>query len=229
MTKVIAAIATNICSFFPKYFAYWLCQELGIFQAIWCLSFPLFFSWSTIKTIFSYVTRILYRLSYLVSSCLCFSPPVVNHLLFKILVELCRFTVIPPLTSLTKILGINIIHSNYWSINYNTPILGLKIPLQLEIILPCTVALINLWIHGIISFSNPWLIDPKLNTNWIWIGYIIHLSKPVPCIWYTMFQEWGVRNEIPLVSVKSNEGELVQLLLVIESKVSLPQTPLCKL
>ena len=59
----------------------------------------------------SYVTRILYRLSCLVSSYSSFSPPFVNHILCKIVVELFRVTVIPPLTSLTKIVGINIIHS----------------------------------------------------------------------------------------------------------------------
>ena len=31
MTKVIAAIVTNMCNIFPTYFASGLCQELGIF------------------------------------------------------------------------------------------------------------------------------------------------------------------------------------------------------
>ena len=64
----------------------------------------------------------------------------------------------------------------------------MKLPLQLEIILPCTVALINLLIDGIISFSHPWLIDLKINTNCIFIGAIIHLSKPFPCIWIPGFK-----------------------------------------
>ena len=152
----------------------------------------------------SYVTRILYRSFCLVSSYPSFIPPVVNHLLWKIVVELYRVPVIPPLTSHTKIVGINIINSKDWSINYDTPILGLKLPLQLEIIFPCTISLINIWIDGIISFNNPWLIDIKLNTNWICIGTIIHLYKPVPCIWHTGFQGWGVRNEIPPVSINPN-------------------------
>ena len=179
-------------------------QELGIFQAIWFPSFTLFPSWSKTRNNFSYVTRIFYRLSCLVSSCSSFSPPVVNHLLFKILVELCRVTIITSLTRLTKIVGINIVHYKDLSINSDTPIFGMQIPLQLEIILPCTVALINLRISGIISLFNPWLIDIKLNTNYICIGNIIHLSKTVPCIWHTRFQGLGIRNEIPRVSVRPN-------------------------
>ena len=96
--------------------------------------------------------------------------------------------VIPPLTSLTIILGINIIHSKDSSINFYTPILGLNLPLQLEVILPSTVALINIKIYEMISFSHPLMIDHKLNTNWICIGTIIHLSKPVTCIGQTRFQ-----------------------------------------
>ena len=156
---------------------------LGIFQGIWYTSPPPpTLSWSTMTNNVSYATRIFYRLSCLVYLCASLSPPVVNHLLWNILVELCRVPVIPPLTSLTKILGINTIHSKYWSINCDNPILGMKLPLQLEIILFCTVALINPRIYGIISFSHPWLLEIKLNTNWIYIGTIIHLSKPVPCI-----------------------------------------------
>ena len=120
-------------------------------------------------------------------------------------------------------------HSKGWSINFDTPIVVLRLPLQLEIVLPRTVALINLRTYGITSFSNPWLIDLKLKTNWICIGTIIHLSNPVPCIWHTRFQGWCVRNGIPPVSVNPNEGKLFQLLLAIEIKVSLPQTPMCKL
>ena len=66
-TKVITAIATNICSFCLTDFASGLCQELGIFQAIMCLSFPIFISWITTRKNVSYVTRILYRLYCLVS------------------------------------------------------------------------------------------------------------------------------------------------------------------
>ena len=100
----------------------------------------------------------------MVSSCTSFSPPVSNHLLYDILIELCRVPVITTRTSLTMIVGINIIHSKDLIINFDTPILGLKLPLQLEIILPCTVALINLRIFGIISFSQGWLKDiiPKI-------------------------------------------------------------------
>ena len=145
MKKVIAAISTNICSFCPTYFASGLCQELGIFQAIWCLSFPLFLSWSTIRNSVSYFTRILYRLSCLVSSCSSFIPPVVNRLLCNIVVELCKVPFILPLTSLTNIVGINIINSKDWSIKSDTPIVGLKLPIKLEIILPRSVALVNLW------------------------------------------------------------------------------------
>ena len=90
------------------------------------------------------------------------------------------------------------------------------------------VALTNILISGIISFSNPWLTELKLNTNWIFIGTIIHMSKYVPFIWNTRLQVWGVRNEIPLVSVNPNEGKLVQFLLIIDSKVYLPQNPQCK-
>ena len=229
MTKVITAIATNVYSFCPTDFAYGLCQELGIFQAIWCSSFFLFLCWTTKRNNFYYATSLLYRLSCLVSSFPYFSPPVVNHLLCEVVVELCMVPVVPPLTSLTKLVCINIIHSKDWSINSDTPILGLKLPLQLEIILPCTFALINLWIAGIISFSNPWLIDIKLNTNWVCIGTIIHLYNPVPCIWHTSFQVWGVRNTRPPVFSNPNEGELVQLLLVIESELSLPHTSPCKI
>ena len=103
----------------------------------------------------------------------------------------------------------------------------MKIPLQLEIILPCTIALINIIIYVIIYLRKPWLIDIKLNTNWIDIGTIIHMYKPVPCIWNTKFG--GVRNEIPPVSVNPNGVNLVELLLVIKSKVPLTQTPPCKL
>ena len=188
MTKVIFATAANICSFFPTDFAYWLCQELGIYQAIWCLYFPLFLGWSTTSNNVSYVTRILYRLSCLVSSCPSFSPPVVNNLLCEIVIELCRVPFIAPLISLTKILGIKIIHSKDWSVNFDTPILGMKLPLQLEIILPHTVALINIQIYGIIYFSQPWLINLKLNKNWICIGTIIQIYNPVPSVGQTRFQ-----------------------------------------
>ena len=122
-TNLIYATAANICSFFPTYFAYGFCQELGIFQAIWFLSFPILISCSTTRKNISYVTRIFYRLSCLVSSCTSFSPLVVNHLLCKIVVDLFRVTIIPPLKSLTKIVGINIIHSKDWSINSDTQIL----------------------------------------------------------------------------------------------------------
>ena len=105
----------------------------------------------------------------------------------------------------------------------------MKLPLQSEIISPLTVALINLRIYGIISFICPWLIDIKLNTNWICIGNILHLYKTVLCIGHTSFQVLGVRNKRPLLPFNPNEGELVQLHLGIESKVSLPQTPMCKL
>ena len=111
MTKLIATTAANICSFFPTDFESGLCQELGIYQAIWCLSFPLLLSWSTTRNNISYVTRILYRLSCLVSSCPSFIPLVVNHLLCKFVLELCRVPVTPPLTILTDIVGVNIIHS----------------------------------------------------------------------------------------------------------------------
>ena len=171
-----------------------MCQEIGIFQAIWCHYFTFLLSWSTTRNNISYVTRILYRLSCLVSSLPSFSPPVVNQPPGNILVEICRVTVIPPLTSLTKILGINIIHYKDLNINSDYTILGLKLPLQLEIILTCTVALVNLRIYGIIYFSHPWLIDIKLNTNLICIGTIINLSNTVPCIWHTRFQGRGVRN-----------------------------------
>ena len=193
MTKVITVIATNICIFWPTDFASGLCQELGISQAIWCLYFLLFLSWSTMRNNVSYVTSILYRFYCLVYVCPSFVPSVVNHLICNIVLELCRVPVILPLTSLTNIVGINIIHSKYWISNSVTPILG-KLTLQLEIILPRTVDLINIRIYVIISFSNPWLIDLKLNANWIYIGTIIHLSKPVPWIWHTRFQGLGVRN-----------------------------------
>ena len=193
MANVITANAANICSFFPTYFSSGLCQEIGI-QAICCVSFPIILSWSTMRNNIYYVTRIFYRLSCLVSPCPYFSPPVVNYILCEIVVELCRINVIPPITILTNIVVINIINSKDWIINFDTPILGLKLPLQLEIILPRTVALINLRFSGIISFSHPWLIDLKSKMNWICIGTIIHLYKPIPCIWYTRFQGWGVRN-----------------------------------
>ena len=186
------------------YFSYGLCQELVIFQAIWCLYFPLLISCSTKRNNIYYVTRILYRLSCLVSLCTYFSSPVANHLLWSIVVELFSVPVILPLTILTKIVGIKIIHSKDWSINYDTPIFGLKIPLHLEIILPCMFSLINILICGIIYFSYPCLIYLKINTNLIWIGTIIHLSKTIPCIWNTKFQGWGVRSEIPPVFVKPN-------------------------
>ena len=63
-----------------------------------------------------YVTSIFYRFSCLVSLCPSFSPPVVNHLICQIVMGLFRVPVIPPLASLTKIVGINIIHSNDLSI-----------------------------------------------------------------------------------------------------------------
>ena len=90
MKNIMTAIAANIYSFCPTYFASVLCQELDIFQSILCLSFPLLVSWSTMRKNVYYVTRIFYRLSCLVSLCPSFSPPVVNHLLCKIVVELCR-------------------------------------------------------------------------------------------------------------------------------------------
>ena len=62
MAKVITTTAANICSFCPTDFESGFCQELGIFQAILCLSFPLFLSWITMRNNVSYVTRILYRL-----------------------------------------------------------------------------------------------------------------------------------------------------------------------
>ena len=113
LTKVISKIATNICSFCPTDVESELCQEVGIFQTIWCIYFPPFLWWSTMRNNVSYVTMIFYRLSYLVFPCPSFSPPVVNHLLCNIVVEICRVTVIPPLTSITKIVGINIIHYKY--------------------------------------------------------------------------------------------------------------------
>ena len=131
VTKVIAATAANIFIFCPTDFASRLFQELGIYQAIWCLYFPLFISWITMRNNISYVTSIFYRFSCLVYSCPFFITPVVNHLLCKILVEFCRFPVIPQLTSLSKILGINFIHSNYLIVNSDTPILGLNLPLRL--------------------------------------------------------------------------------------------------
>ena len=88
---------------------------------------------------------------------------------------------------------------------------------------------VNLRFSGIIYFINPWLIDLKLNTNWICVGTIIHLSKSFPCICHTRFQVLGVRNEISPVSANPNKVKLVQLLLIIDSKVSLPHTSLCKL
>ena len=148
ITNIITAAAANICSFPPTDFAYILCHKLGIFQAISCLYFPLILILIKMKNNISYVTRIFYSFSCLVSLCPSFSPPVVNHLLWNILVEICRVPFIPTLTSLTKIVGIDIIHSKDWSINADTPILGLKLPLQLEIILPRTVDLCqssNLW------------------------------------------------------------------------------------
>ena len=157
----------KIYSFPPTDFASGLCQELGIFQYTWCIYFPLLLSWSITRNNIYYVTRILYRLSCLVSSCTSFSPLVVNDILFKIVVEFFRIPVIPPLTILTNILGINIINSKDWSINFDTPILGLKLPFQLEIILPRMVAITNIKIDGIIYFIHPWFIDIKLNTKWI--------------------------------------------------------------
>ena len=130
MTKVINATTANIFIFWSKDFASWLCQELGIYQAIWCLYFPLFLSWSKMRNYFSYVNRIFYRLSFLVSSCPYFGPPVVNHLFCDIVIEICRVLVIPPLTRLTKIVGINIIHSKDWGINFDTTILGMKLTIH---------------------------------------------------------------------------------------------------
>ena len=129
--NLIATTAANICSVFPTYFESGLCQELGIYQAILCLYFPLFLSWGTMRKNVSYVTRIFYRLSCLVSLCPSFSPPVVNHLLCKIVLEPCRVTAIPPLKIIPKRVGISIIHSKYLSINSDTPILGLNLPLKL--------------------------------------------------------------------------------------------------
>ena len=105
----------------------------------------------------SYAGRILYRLCCLVSSCPSFIPPFVNNLLCKIEVELCRVPVIPPLTILTKIVGINIFHSKDWSINSDTPIIGLNPPLQLDIILPHTV---NPQLHGQINYDATPLAPP---------------------------------------------------------------------
>ena len=113
MTKVIAATAANIYSFCPTDFTSLLCQELDIYQAIWCICFPLYLSWGTMSNNFSNVTSIFYRLSCLVSSCTSFSPPVVNHLLCEIVIELFRVPVIPPITSPTNIVVIIIIHSKY--------------------------------------------------------------------------------------------------------------------
>ena len=135
-----------------------MCQELGIYQAIWCLSFPLFLSLSITRNNVSYITRIFYMLSCLVSSCPSFSPLVVNNLFCDIVIEICRVPVIISLTRLTKIVGIRIIHSKDLSTNFDTTILGLKPTLQLEIILPHTVAITNPQISGIISFIHPWQI-----------------------------------------------------------------------
>ena len=145
-----------------------------------CLPFTLFIRWIELRKNVPYLTIILYRLSCLLSSCPYFSPPVVNDLLYEVVIERRRAPVIPTLTRLNKVVCINSIHSKEWIINFYTPILGLNLPLQLEIILPCTVALINLRIYGIISFSHPWLIDLKLNTNWICIGISsTYLSLPL--------------------------------------------------
>ena len=75
VTNVITGTTANICSLFPTDFASELCQELGIFQAIWCLYFCLLLSWIKMRNNISYVTRILYRLSCLVSSCLFLMKP----------------------------------------------------------------------------------------------------------------------------------------------------------
>ena len=87
------------------------------------------------------------------------------------------------------------------------------------------VALINLKIFGIISFIHPCLIDIKLNTKWICIGTIIHLYKYVPSICNNRFQGRVFINEIKLESVNPKKGKLVQLILVINRKVPLPQKP----
>ena len=113
MTNVITAISTKICIYPPTDFAYRLCQELDIFQTIWYLYFPLLLSWITIRNNLFYVTRIFYRLFCLFYSYTSFSPPVLNHIICKIVLELCRVPVIPTLTSLTKIVGINNIHYKY--------------------------------------------------------------------------------------------------------------------
>ena len=131
ITNIITAAAANICSFPSTDFASILCHKLGIFQAISCLYFPPIFIFIKMKNNISYVTRIFYSFSCLVSLCPYFSPPVVNHLIWNILVELYRVPFIPTLTSLTKIVGINILNSKYWSMNSGTPILGLKLTLQL--------------------------------------------------------------------------------------------------
>ena len=111
ITNVSTTTSAKICSFTLTYFASILCQKLGIIQAICCPSFTVIISWITTRNNISHVTRIFYRLSCLVSLCAYLSPPVVNNILFNILVELCRVLVIPPLTSLTKIVVINILHS----------------------------------------------------------------------------------------------------------------------
>ena len=103
MTNVISATGANICIFYTTDFSFGLCQEIGSFQAIWCLYFPLLLIWSTIRKTISYGTRILYRLSSLVHSFPSFSSLIVNHLLCTIVAELCSVPVILPLTSLTKI------------------------------------------------------------------------------------------------------------------------------
>ena len=72
--------------------------------------FSSFFIWGTMRNIVSYVTRMFYRLSCLVSSCPYFSPLVVNHLLCEIVMELFRVPFMSPITILTKIIGINVIH-----------------------------------------------------------------------------------------------------------------------
>ena len=58
MTKLIAATAANIYSFCPTDFTSLLCQELDIYQAIWCLCSPIFLSWGTMSNSFSNVTSI---------------------------------------------------------------------------------------------------------------------------------------------------------------------------
>ena len=52
MTKLIATTAANICSFSPTDFAYGLCQELGIYQAIGVFNFLFFLVEIQLRTIF---------------------------------------------------------------------------------------------------------------------------------------------------------------------------------